>query len=49
MGKSLKIGSNTYQIEKVHIHPEFERPSESLLKGNLAPLMSFLRQEVILH
>lgn len=43
IGKSLRVGSNTYQIEKVYIHPEFEKPSESLLKGNLAPLMSFFK------
>jgi len=43
IGKSLRIGSNTYQIKKVYIHPEFEKPSEILLKGNLAPLMSFFK------
>ena len=31
------------KIKKVYIHPEFEKPSESLLKGNLAPLMSFFK------
>lgn len=43
VGKQLKIGSNLYPIEKVYIHPEFEEPNESLLKGDLAPLMNFLK------
>lgn len=42
-GKELKIGLNHYQIENVFIHPEFKKPSKSLLTGDLAPLMSFLK------
>ncbi len=42
-GKSLKIGSSSYEIEEVYIHPEFEKPGKSLLEGDLAPLMNFYR------
>jgi hypothetical protein len=42
-GTNLKIDSNLYKIEKVFIHPDFKKPSKSLLKGDLAPLMNFLK------
>ncbi|OUS52255.1 peptidase [Shewanella sp. SACH] len=41
--KNLKIGSKTYQIEKVHIPPDYTEPSKNLLIGDLAPLMSFFK------
>lgn len=43
VGKDLLIGSKTYEIESVHIHPDYIQPNESLLKGDLAPLMSFFK------
>ena len=41
VGKRLKIGPNTYEIEQVHIHPKYAKPREELLTGDLAPLMRF--------
>lgn len=43
VGKSLTIGSNTYKIESVHIHPNYSKPDQNLLKGDLSPLMSFFK------
>lgn len=43
VGKSLIVGSKTYEIESVHIHPDYSEPDESLLKGDLAPLMRFFK------
>lgn len=43
VGKSLKVGSNTYEIENVHIHTDYTEPNQKLFKGDLAPLMSFLK------
>jgi hypothetical protein len=42
-GKELLIGSKTYEIESVHIHPDYTQPKKYLLKGDLAPLMSFFK------
>lgn len=41
VGKKLTIDSNTYEIESVHIHPEYTKPNDKLLSGDLAPLMRF--------
>lgn len=43
VGKTLKIGSQGYEIEKVHLHPEYTALDKKLLKGDLAPLMSALK------
>lgn len=43
VGKGLLIGSKTYEIESVHIHPDYTQPNKYLLKGDLAPLMSFFK------
>lgn len=43
VGKNLIIGSNDYEIESVHIHPNYAVPNKGLLKGNLAPLMRFFQ------
>jgi hypothetical protein len=43
VGKELLIGDNAYQIESVHIHPDYTEPNKSLFKGDLAPLMSFFK------
>jgi hypothetical protein len=42
-GKDLLIGSKTYEIESIHIHPDYIQPNKDLLKGDLAPLMSFFK------
>jgi len=42
-GKDLLIGSKTYEIESVHVHPNYSKPNQDLLKGDLAPLMSFFK------
>lgn len=41
VGKSINVGSKTYEIESVHIHPKYAEPNKNLLKGDLAPLMIF--------
>ena len=43
VGKTLQVGSNTYEIENVYIHPDYSEPDKSLLKDDLAPLMRFLK------
>jgi hypothetical protein len=43
VGKDLIIGSKTYEIESVHIHPDYKEPNKGLFKGDLAPLMSFFK------
>ena len=43
VGKELVVGSKTYKIESVHIHPDYAEPNKNLLKGDLAPLMSFFQ------
>ena len=43
VGKDLLIGSKTYEIESVHIHPDYIQPNKDLLKGDLAPLMIFFK------
>jgi hypothetical protein len=43
VGKGLIVGSKTYEIESVHIHPDYFEPNKNLLKGDLAPLMSFFK------
>lgn len=43
VGKDLIIGLKAYEIESVHIHPEYIEPNKGLLKGDLAPLMSFFK------
>ncbi|MBA6287598.1 trypsin-like serine protease [Colwellia sp. MB3u-4] len=43
VGKDLIVGSKAYEIESVHIHPDYAEPNKSLLKGDLAPLMSFFK------
>ena len=43
VGKSLKIGLKDYEIGSVHIHPDYTEPKEHLFKGDLAPLMRFLK------
>jgi hypothetical protein len=43
VGKDLLIGSETYEIESVHIHPNYIQPNKDLLKGDLAPLMRFFK------
>jgi hypothetical protein len=43
VGKDLLIGSKVYEIESVHIHPDYTQPNKDLLKGDLAPLMSFFK------
>lgn len=43
VGKKLRIKAKYYEIESVHIHPEYIVPNEKLLKGDLAPLMKFLK------
>ena len=43
VGKELLIGSKEYEIESVHIHPDYAQPNENLLKGDLAPLMNFFK------
>lgn len=41
--KDLRIGSKDYEIESVHIHPDYAEPKKSLFKGDLAPLMRFFK------
>jgi hypothetical protein len=43
VGKDLIVGPKAYEIESVHIHPEYSEPNKNLLKGDLAPLMSFFK------
>ena len=43
VGQSLKVGSNEYEIEKVHLHPDYIELNKNLLKGDLAPLMRFFK------
>ena len=43
VGKDLIIGSKSYEIESVHIHPDYSEPKKVLLKGDLAPLMTFFK------
>lgn len=43
VGEDLKVGSKTYQIEAVHIHPDYTEPGKHLLEGDLAPLMNFFK------
>jgi len=43
VGKSLKVGSEDYEVENVYIHPDYTKPNENLFKGDLAPLMGFLK------
>jgi len=43
VGLNLTVGSNAYQIENVYIHTEYTELSEELLKGDMAPLMGFLK------
>lgn len=43
VGKELIIGSKGYEIESVHIHPDYAEPNKKLFKGDLAPLMSFFK------
>ncbi|WP_065188641.1 trypsin-like serine protease [Shewanella woodyi] len=43
IGKKLIVGSKGYEIESVHIHPDYTQPHKGLLKGDLAPLMSFFK------
>ncbi|MEW6997099.1 trypsin-like serine protease [Colwelliaceae bacterium BS250] len=43
VGKNIIVGSKTYKIESVHIHPDYTKPNKNLLKGDLAPLMSFFK------
>ncbi|MFT5675044.1 MAG: hypothetical protein ACI808_000973 [Paraglaciecola sp.] len=43
VGKDLRVGSKTYEIESVHIHPDYTEPNKNLFKGDLAPLMSFFK------
>ena len=43
VGKDLLIGTKIYEIESVHIHPDYTQPNKDLLKGDLAPLMSFFK------
>jgi len=43
VGKELRIGSKNYAIDSVYIHPDYNEPQQSLFKGDLAPLMSFLK------
>tara|TARA_R110000737_G_scaffold251518_1_gene260972 strand:- start:413 stop:1201 length:789 start_codon:yes stop_codon:yes gene_type:complete len=43
VGKDILIGSKNYEIESVHIHPDYTQPNKDLLKGDLAPLMSFFK------
>ena len=42
-GKNIRVGSKTYEIESVHIHPDYTQPNKNLFKGDLAPLMNFFR------
>jgi len=41
-GSKLNVGSKQYEIEKVYIHPEYVKPSNNILSGDLAPLMQVL-------
>tara|TARA_R110002153_G_scaffold46985_13_gene132888 strand:+ start:5892 stop:6680 length:789 start_codon:yes stop_codon:yes gene_type:complete len=43
VGEDLIVGSKHYEIESVHIHPDYTQPNKNLLKGDLAPLMSFFK------
>lgn len=43
VGKNLAIGSKTYEIESVHVHPGYSIADQELLKGDLTPLMNFLK------
>ena len=43
VGKDLRVGSKTYEIESVHIHSDYTEPNKNLFKGDLAPLMSFFK------
>ena len=43
VGKELTVDSKSYEIESVHIHPGYTEPNKNLLKGDLAPLMSFFK------
>jgi hypothetical protein len=43
VSKDIIIGSKPYEIESVHIHPDYTQPNKNLLKGDLAPLMSFFK------
>jgi len=43
VGKDLIVGSKTYEIESVHIHPDYTEPDKKLLKDDLAPLMRFFK------
>lgn len=43
VGKNLLIGSKVYEIESVHIHPNYTQPNKNLLKGDFTPLMNFFK------
>ena len=43
VGKDLLIGSKVYEIESVHIHPNYTQPNKNLLKGDFTPLMNFFK------
>lgn len=40
-GKIIKIGTESYKIEAVTKHPDYNEPDESLFKGDAGPLMAF--------
>ena len=44
VGKKLTIGAQQYEIASVHIHPNYTKPNQNLLKGDMAPLMQFFRK-----
>ena len=43
VGKDLTVGSRTYEIESVHIHPDYTEANKNLFEGDLAPLMRFFK------
>mgnify|MGYP000008783523 CR=1 FL=1 len=43
VGKSLTIGTKSYEITQVYLHPKYSKPASNLLQGDLAPLMDFLK------
>ncbi len=42
-GKTLEIGGERYTIDKVIVHPGYKKPGPALFKGDMQPLMDFLK------
>jgi hypothetical protein len=53
VGKDLTVGSRIYEIESVHVHPNYTEPNKNLFEEDLAPLMRLFKSRsdavAILH